>query len=79
MDPPAVMAQKRSTALPPIDISQTATKKREHGRPPLNRAIQPAAPIPDLNEVVADDLNKTLPTLYPVMPKSVYDIAFQTP
>ncbi len=31
-DPPSVIARKRSTALPPIDVSHTAPKKRGCGR-----------------------------------------------
>ncbi len=65
-DPPAVMARKRSTALPPLDVRQSAPEKRRRGRPPTKRVIEPIAPIPELNEVMANDLNKTLTTLYPV-------------
>ncbi len=56
-DPPAVMARKRSTALPPLDVSQSAPEKSRRGRPPTKRAIVPIAHIQELNKVVADDHN----------------------
>ncbi len=59
-DPPAVMARKRLTLLPPAPV------KRTRGHSPIKRAIVPIALIPELNEVVAEDLNETLPMLYPV-------------
>ncbi len=65
-DPSAVMAQKRSTALPPIDLSQTIPKKRRRGRPPMNRTVQPAPPVADIDENVVKGMNETLPTLSPV-------------
>ncbi len=30
-DPPAVLTRKRSTALPPLDVNQTAPDKRRRG------------------------------------------------
>ncbi len=65
-DPPAIMARKRSTALPPIDLSHTAPKKREHGCPPLKRTVQPAPPISDTDDNIVEDMNETLPTLFSV-------------
>ncbi len=53
------MVRKRSTALPTLDVSQSAPDKRRHGHPPI-------VPILELNEVVAEDFNGTLPTLYSV-------------
>ncbi len=58
------MASKRSTALPPIDLSQTTPKKRGHGRAPLNRTVQPAPPIADIDDNIVEDMNETLPTLF---------------
>ncbi len=60
------MARNRLTTLPYVDVSQSAPEKRRCGHPPTKRPIEPIAPIPELNEVLADDRNKTLPTLYPV-------------
>ncbi len=40
-DPPAVLTRKRSTALPPPDISQNTPEKWKLGRPPKKRAIEP--------------------------------------
>ncbi len=57
------MARKRLTALPPLNFTHSAPEERRRGRPPTKGAI---APIPELNEVMADDLNETLPTLYPI-------------
>ncbi len=65
-DPPAVMARKKLTTLPPLDVSQSALEKRRLGCPPTKRAIETIAPIPELNEVIDYDLNETHPTLYPV-------------
>ncbi len=59
-DPPAVMARNRST-----DLSQTVPEKRGCGRPPAIRVSPPIASAPNIEENVADDLNNTLPTLYP--------------
>ncbi len=60
------MARKRSTALPPLDMSQPAPDKKRRGHPPKKRATEPIIPIPEVNKVVAEDLNETLPTLCPV-------------
>ncbi len=65
-DPPAIMASKRSTALPPINLNQTAPKKRGCGRPPLNRTVQPTPPIADIDDNIVEDMNETLATLFPV-------------
>ncbi len=65
-DPPAIMASKRSTALAPIDLNQTTHKKRGHGCPPLNRTVQPTPPIADIDDNIVEDMNETLPTLFPV-------------
>ncbi len=45
-DLPAVLTRKRSTALPPLDVSQTLPEKRRRGRPPKKRAIEPMARLP---------------------------------
>ncbi len=60
------MARKRSTALTILDMSQPAADKRRPGRPPKKRTTEPIIPIPEVNEDVAEDLNETLLTLYPV-------------
>ncbi len=65
-DPPSVMARKRSMALPPLDVSQPSPEKRRRGCPPKRRATEPILSIPEVIEVVAEDLNETLPTLYSV-------------
>ncbi len=64
------MAHKRSTALPLIDLSQTAPKKRGCGHPPLNRTVQTAPPIADVDDNIVEDMNETLPTLFPVRRRS---------
>ncbi len=63
-DPPSLMARKRSTALPPLDVSQTAPKKRGHGHPSTVRVDIPTPDALDIEDNVLDDLNDTLPTLY---------------
>ncbi len=63
-DPPAVLTRKRSTALSPLDISQPAPEKRR--RPLEKRAIDLILPLPEAADIVAEDLNVSLPTLYPV-------------
>ncbi len=65
-DPPAVLTRKRSMALPPLDVSQTAPDKRKHGQPPKKRAIEPMVTLPEARDIEAEDLNDYLPTLYPV-------------
>ncbi len=65
-DPPAVLALKRSTALPPVDLGTTATKKLGRGRPPNIRVVQPTPAIPVVERDVAEDINETLRTLFPV-------------
>ncbi len=62
-DPPAVFTRKRSTALPPLDVSQTAPDKRRSGRPPKKRAIEPMVALPEATGAEAEDLNDSLPTL----------------
>ncbi len=53
----------------PIDkhltVSQTAPKKRGCGRPCAVRVDIPTADIPDIENNVVDNLNHTLPNLYP--------------
>ncbi len=58
------MARKRSTALPPIDLSQTTPKNRGHGSPPFNRTVQLARPIADIIENIFEDMNETLLTFF---------------
>ncbi len=53
-------------ALPPLDVSQTAPDKRRLGRPPKKRAIEPMVTLPEATDVEAEELNDSLPTLYPV-------------
>ncbi len=65
-DPPAVLTRKRSTALPPLDVSQPAPEKWRRGHPPKKRAIDPILPLPEAADIVAEDLNVSLPTLYQV-------------
>ncbi len=64
--PPAVLAHKRSTVLPPVDLGTTSPKKRGRGRQPNIRVNQPTPAIPDVEPDVAEDINETLPTLFPV-------------
>ncbi len=64
LDPPAMLTRKRSTALPPLDVSQTVHDKRKCGRPPKKRAIEPIVALPKAAEVEKEDLNDSLPTLY---------------
>ncbi len=65
-DPLTLLAHKRSTALPPVDLGTTAHKKHGHGRLPNIRVVKPTPAIPDVEPDVADDINETLPTLFPV-------------
>ncbi len=65
-NPPAVLTRKSSMALPPLDVSQLAPEKWRNGRPPKKRATDPVLPLPEAANIVAEDLNETLPTLYPV-------------
>ncbi len=65
-DPPAVLTRKRSTALPPLDVSQNAPDKTRCGRTPKKRAIEPMVTLPEATDVEAEDLNNSLPILYPV-------------
>ncbi len=65
-DPPAIVASKRSTALPLIDLNQTTPKKRGRGCPLLNRTVQPTPSIADIDYNIVEDKNETLPTLFPV-------------
>ncbi len=65
-DPPAVLTRKRSTALPPLDVSQPAPEKWRCGRPPKKRVIDTVLLLPEDADIVAQDLNESLPTLYPV-------------
>ncbi len=58
------MARKRSTALPPLDVSQKAPKKRGYGQPCVVRVDIPTADALDIEDNVVDDLNNTLPTLH---------------
>ncbi len=63
---PAVLTKKRSTALPPLDVSQTAPYKKRHVRPPKKRDIKPMITLAKATDVEAEDLNHSLQTLYPV-------------
>ncbi len=65
-DPPAILANKRSTAHTPADLSTTAPKKRGRRWPPLHRVEQPTSTIPDKEPDDLQDINETLPTLFPV-------------
>ncbi len=65
-DPPAVLTRKRSIALPPLEVSKNATEKWRRGRPPNKRTIKPMVTLPEATSVEAEDLNDSLPTLYPV-------------
>ncbi len=64
--PLAVLTRKRSTALPPLEVSQNAPEKRKCGRSPKKRAIEAMVTLPEATDVEAEDLNDSLPTLYPV-------------
>ncbi len=61
-----LIASKRSTALTSIDLNQTAFKKRGCGCPPLNRTIQHTPLIADIDDNIVEDMNETLPMLFPV-------------
>ncbi len=65
-DPPAVLAGKRSTAFPPDDLGASDPKKRGRGRPHVYRIEQSAPIIPADEPDVLNDINETLPTIYPV-------------
>ncbi len=65
-DQPAVLTRKRSTDLPPLDVSHNTPEKRKRGRPPKKRAIEPMVTLPEATDIEAEDLNDSLPTLYPV-------------
>ncbi len=51
--------------LLPLDVSQTPDKNRR-GRPPKKRAIETMVTLPEATDIEAEDLNDSLPTLYPV-------------
>ncbi len=61
-----MLTKKRSTALQALDVIQTVTEKRRHGRRPEKRAIEPMVTFPEATDIEADDLNDSLLTLYPV-------------
>ncbi len=61
-----MLTRKRSTALPPLDVSQPTQEKWKRGSPPKKRAIDPILPLPEAADIVAEDLNESLTTLYPV-------------
>ncbi len=63
-EPPAVLTRKRSMALPPLDVSQPSPEKQKCDCPPKKKATVPIAELPDPVDVVGEDLNDTLPTLY---------------
>ncbi len=65
-DLPAVIAGKRSIAPPPADLGTTAPKKRGHSRPPLHRVEQTHPFIHTKEPDVIEDINETLPTMFPV-------------
>ncbi len=64
--PPAVLACKRSTSLPPVYLGTNAPKKHGCGWPPNIRVVQPIPAIPDVEPDVVEDINETLPTLFPL-------------
>ncbi len=61
-----MLNRKRSTALPPLDDIQNAPEKQKHGRPLKKRTIEPIVTLPEVTDVETEDLNDSLPTLYPV-------------
>ncbi len=65
-DPPAMLTRKMSTALPPLEVSQPTPEKWRHCRPLKKRVIDPILPLPADADIVAEDPNEFLPTLYPV-------------
>ncbi len=48
-DPSAVLSRKRSTALPPLDVSQPAPDKRRLCRPSKKRVIEPIVALPEIS------------------------------
>ncbi len=65
-DPLTILGDKRSIALPPADLGTSAPQKTGHGRPPLHRVKHSDPIIPTEERDVLDDINETLPTIYPV-------------
>ncbi len=65
-DPLALLTRKRSTALPLLDVSQPMPKKLKHGCPPKKRATEYIAELLFPVDVVGENLNDSLPTLYRV-------------
>ncbi len=61
-----MLTRERSTALLPLDISQPTPKKWRLGCPSKKRAIDPILPLPEAADIVAEDLNESLSTLYRV-------------
>ncbi len=49
-----------------MDLGTTSPKKHGRGQPPNIRVVQPTPAIPNVEPDVAEDINETLPILFPV-------------